>query len=750
VAKDTKIRAADARKDLATAIAAKDALNDLTKSTDEYNAALKRQLEAELAVAKYTDGGKVDKILEAEKALNIHTAAMEKNTKAQAAAKKAQDDFSSALGNTIKTFTGVTDASSTLIGSFSNLAKESKGMTGVVEKAQEVFSETFTSLNIGVSIVQKVVQSTIAMARANDQALASFNKTTGAAGHYNKELLSLERGNRLLGISTAEMGESYSALISGVSGFGVMAQSERERVGELTAQFGKMGIATNDVVGTIESMTRGFGMSTTAATDMVEESRLLAQALGMNVGEVVADLNQALPKLASYGDDVTHIFKDLERQSQRTGFEVGELIDIAGQYRTFDSAADAAGNLNAVLGTQVFSTMGMLEANLEGPEELIRYMTDNLHDSIGDWDTLNTYQKDAVANAANMTTEQMNQLMNQRNMTQEDKDRQTSQQEAMKTARSMGEEFKILMAEFAVSVQPIFESLKSIVGFFSMIMQKLGSLGNGFVQIGAMIGTYLIAKFVIMAVKTKIQNSLLLRRIPIIKNIAAEWEKVAKAKQKAARADAGGVDSIGSAVDEIGAGVEGVTDLMDDVSEFASSGLAGKLSLATMGIGGAMGMFDSMADEGSGFSKEGIGQGAASGAMLGASIGSVIPGVGTAIGGAIGGIGGGLLSYFADGTDSTPQGPAIVGERGPELLVPPPGSAVVNNSSMTALAKGGGGNNAAVVAAVQALGSKLDAVVSALNASGDFVMQIDEREFGRVMNNHLGEPGYQKIDLRTA
>ena len=157
-----------------------------------------------------------------------------------------------------------------------------------------------------------------------------------------------------------------------------------------------------------------------------------------------------------------------------------------------------------------------------------------------------------------------------------------------------------------------------------------------------------------------------------------------------------------------------------------------------------------MADEGSGFSKEGVGQGAASGAMLGASIGSVIPGVGTAIGGAIGGIGGGLLSYFADGTDSTPQGPAIVGERGPELLVPPPGSAVVNNSSMTALAKGGGGNNAAVVAAVQALGSKLDAVVSALNASGDFVMQIDEREFGRVMNSHLGEPGYQKIDLRTA
>ena len=69
---------------------------------------------------------------------------------------------------------------------------------------------------------------------------------------------------------------------------------------------------------------------------------------------------------------------------------------------------------------------------------------------------------------------------------------------------------------------------------------------------------------------------------------------------------------------------------------------------------------------------------------------------------------------------------------------------------MTDLAKqGGGGNNAAVVAAVKALGSKLDAVVNAMGASGDFVMQVNEREFGRVINSHFGEPGYRKIDIRT-
>ena len=59
---------------------------------------------------------------------------------------------------------------------------------------------------------------------------------------------------------------------------------------------------------------------------------------------------------------------------------------------------------------------------------------------------------------------------------------------------------------------------------------------------------------------------------------------------------------------------------------------------------------------------------------------------------------------------------------------------------MTDLAKqGGGGNNVAVVAAVKALGSKLDAVVNAMGASGDFVMQVNEREFGRVTINHSSE-----------
>ena len=138
----------------------------------------------------------------------------------------AARSFENALERSIKTFTGVTTSSNSLVGSFFKLREETGNSEKAFKKAKDTFTKTFTALNIGVSIMEKVVQSTIAMAVANDQALASFNKSTGAAGHYNKELYQLEKSNRRLGVSTAEIGESYQALMGGLSGFGTMASQD--------------------------------------------------------------------------------------------------------------------------------------------------------------------------------------------------------------------------------------------------------------------------------------------------------------------------------------------------------------------------------------------------------------------------------------------------------------------------------------------------------------------------------------------
>jgi hypothetical protein len=301
-------------------------------------------------------------------------------------------------------------------------------------------------------------------------------------------------------------------------------------------------------------------------------------------------------------------------------------------------------------------------------------------------------------------------------MTQEERDRITTQEEAMKTARSMGEELKILFAEFAVSAQPLMDLLKAVVGTLSTVMQWLGKIDNGFAQIAVVAAAY----FGMKIAKEKLINRILGERIGITQRLTAANRQNAAAQ----------------------APVQGARNPTVPTTAASSGGRFAVGSRMNMGTSLAAGMIGAQIKDGEGGWRDRAG-----GALQGAALGMTLGGPWGALAGGIGG----ALGLFADGTDSTPRGPAIVGEEGPELLVPPPGSAVVNNSSMTALANGAGvGNNTAVVAAVQALGSKLDSVVASLNASGDFVMQVDDREFGRVINKHLGEPGYQKIDLRTA
>jgi hypothetical protein len=694
--------------------------------------------------------------------LKEHTKAQEEATKAQEESTKAQDSFTAALGNTITTFTGVTSGSETLIGSFFKLRAEVRKGDKEAEKFEKSLNKMFESLNVGASIMSKVIQSTLFMATAHDAALASFNKASGAAGHYNNELLALERTNRIHGISTAELGESYSALMGNLSGFGVMAESERMRLGELGAQYAKIGVSGADFAGSLETMTRGLGMSTSAASGMVEESMHLAQALGKDVGSVISELNQTLPKLASYGDDLTHIFKDLERQAQRTGLEVGELVDIAGRYRTFDSAATAAGNLNAVIGTQLFSSMGMLEAQLEGPTELVDYIAENLSNSIGDWDSLNTFYKDALANAANMSVLEMSNLMNRRNMTVEDREREATMAKTMATARSMMEELAILAAEFAVSVQPIFEMFKGIVSAASRLLQWGSDMGGVVGQLTVLFGILLVGTFVKGIAKGLIYNAVLAGQIPILASIAAAYRAIAVAKRSG-----GGAGGVGAGPLK----ADGTPDMRFKANRNATpaSGGGGFMSMlgpkgmgATRGarfmsglkMGGMLSVLGMGAEIAAGGDKtEAVGAGI--GGALGAGVGSLLGPLGTLAGGYLGSKAGrwlgGLEFHEGGGVGKGKYGDVPATLQSGEGVIPINKTPAAENlSNMVAEKSSAANDNKAVVAAVQALGQKLDAVVTALNASGDFVLQVGDEKFGRVINKHFYQPGYQRIDIKKA
>ena len=86
--------------------------------------------------------------------------------------------------------------------------------------------------------------------------------------------------------------------------------------------------------------------------------------------------------------------------SKGLGVEMGTLLNLTGQFDTFEGAANAAGSLNAVLGGDLLNSMDMLNAT---EDERIRMILQATDASGKQWSSMGKFEKMAVANAAGIT-----------------------------------------------------------------------------------------------------------------------------------------------------------------------------------------------------------------------------------------------------------------------------------------------------------------------------------------------------------
>ncbi len=342
----------------------------------------------------------------------LATEAQKEQNKELERSKKVTGDFDNALKRNIKTLTGITDSSDTLVGSFVNLAKEQGGVSAAFKRMTEVIGETVTATSMATSVFAKFAEGSLTMAFALDSATAGFAKATGLGNTFNSQIIDLERSNRQFGVSAEESAQAFNSLVDGLSGFTLMDQDVQSALATEVAQLSELGVVAADSTGAFQSLTKTFGFTQQESIGLVQETEKLAGELGISVGQAVNDLNASLPKLAQLSrDQVGPAFAELQEQAIETGIAVDGLIGIAEGFDTFEEAATAAGNLNAVLGTQTFDTTALLEAQLEGPQAVTALLTEQLQSSVGSFDDLTTFQKQAVANAAGLSTAELKNLM---------------------------------------------------------------------------------------------------------------------------------------------------------------------------------------------------------------------------------------------------------------------------------------------------------------------------------------------------
>lgn len=688
------------------------------------------------------------------KALEEKAAKQKEVADEEARAKQVTESFENQLKKNIKTLTGVTDQSDTLIGSFINMSKETGGVTGAFKKMGETLSETMTAQNVATSIAQKYVEGTIGLVMALDSATAGFAKATGLGKAFNDQIIGLESDQRRFGVTASESAAAFGSLVDGLSGFALMGDDVQGALATEVAQLSELGVTSSDAAGSFNSLMRSFGMTAGESQNLTKETEVLAQELGISVGEAVNNLNSALPQLAALSkDQVGPAFKELQKQAVETGMAVGDLISIADGFMTFDDAATAAGNLNAVLGTQTFDTMSLLEAQMEGPQAFIETFRSQLQSSATDFEDMDVFQKKAIANAAGLTSEQLNQLMMSENITEEQKREAEQREKNLKAAMTLKDELMALAAELSVALSPILTVVKGIVSGFATINRTIKETVGG----GAF-GTLLSGAAVVGGA----YGGMKLGR-KLLSKVTGGRFGGPKVKQKINPDGSTNVKIVGKAKTD-------VTEALEKSSFF--KGLKNKLMEKGRNLLG--GIKEKAMD----FGRNRVGNlvdAGTSAANLVKSIpkpkkkggffsklkglGNKIPGLGKLKGlGRIGGrfvpgLGQVMMAYdayslaksaFAEGTDSTPKGPALVGEKGPEVVVPPPGSAVINNSAMVKNAMMG-----------MQQGAMMGAMVKAVSALADRPIEVTtnpvmvERTFNRQLNKSSGAPGSKALNSKV-
>ena len=621
--------------------------------------------------------------------------------------KKLSDDLQESTGSILQSITGLSKEPRGFVGKFLKTAqKDALGFEGAMNAVTSELKNFFTASNITRSVIEKVIESTITLAIAQDKVLSSFNKSSAAAGRYNDLIIDLERTHILYGVGTAEAAAVTGALRTEFNAFYKLSREQQGNVAGLAAIFQEMGTSGSTFAKSMDFATKALGQSVPKTLQTQRVLGRLAQDLDRSIESIVSDFSQMGPALAGL-DDVVGTFADFEEIARGTGIEMSRLLSIVGQWETFEGATKAAGRLNALLGGDIVNSMELMTAALEDPDQAIRILQRDLRSAGIDWNNQSRAMQKAIASAAGFQdVGEFLRLMNGQLSESEDRANrmgltQEEMNKIMAEGRSVMDELKILFMELAISIRPVVEVLKVLIHSFAWVIDLMRQGARAIDKLLG--GTGLFTK--------------------ALKLLAAAWVAVkiaamANIKVGALFATASGrtVAMLNAENGSLAQNTRAWLTRNRAAGGLGGMGMARGLGMAGLGLMGA-GAINASRGAGEAGSLTRVGGSALGGAMTGAAIGSFIPGVGTVIGGAVGGVIGGISGLFHDGGQIPGSGNQPIMAEGGEYVMKASAAKGIGKGNLEAMNKTGkipSGGSGDVVAAIKSLQADVKALSSAM------------------------------------
>lgn len=407
--------------------------------------------------------------------------ALEKQKDILTEAVAASDSLADSTKSIAQGLLGSVDASQTLTGKLLAAAKGPEGIMGAIDGMADGLVEALNPISIMHSLFDKVLEATIAMVVSVDALTVSMNTATGTAGKYTAALDGAIESGHALGLSSAATGEATIVMAKEMTNFSNMSAEAQSNVAVFGAQMEKFGVSSSVTAANLEFATKALRMTTEEAMDSQKEIAATAQALGVPVEQMAADFQAAQPMLANYGKEGMKVFKGLAAQAKATGVAMDKLLGITGQFDTFEGAAEAAGKLNAVLGTQLNS----VDLLMASDEERIAMLQESVASTGKAWEELDKYEKITIAGAAGITD--MTEAAKLFGTTQGEMEAAAGSIEGIgaehanlaeqtAAATTFGEKFALLLEKMAILVRPLIKAMHWLADVAFEVFDALGPL----------------------------------------------------------------------------------------------------------------------------------------------------------------------------------------------------------------------------------------------------------------------------------
>lgn len=356
------------------------------------------------------------------------------------------------------------------------LSKIYKGLEVVAQGGEEAeeymeamadnIRETFNFKNLALNVFNAIKDNSIELFGQFDKAQASLAAATGQGDAFRGTLYEVGREGNLFGISMDDAGKAIGTMVDQTSNFTSMSKATQASLALNVAKMEKLGVATADSAAIFQNFNQGLGMTADESMRMQTELAMAGVSIGVNAAKMTKDFNASLSTLMVYGRESVDVFKGIAAAAKAAGVETSTLLGIASKFDTFSGAAEGAGKLNALLGTQL-STTEMLMAT---EDERIRMLVESVQSQGVAFQDMDRFTQKAIANAAGITDmAEANRIFgmsleaydeNERKLNAS-ADAQKKLDEAVAKTVPVMDQFKKLGAELVVALEPFLETLES-------------------------------------------------------------------------------------------------------------------------------------------------------------------------------------------------------------------------------------------------------------------------------------------------